>query len=389
VSPGSVPSDVPSTPTTEPSTAPSPSPVPPLAEPPRWTSLTPNPIVTKPFSGIGNQFIFAIVAYGNGFVAVGEDFQFDGSTDGPVTGAIWSSPDAIAWSRIDPVSADLTDVMIEHVATDGRRLVAIGTARPPGALLNDPTRIVWVSDDGRTWRRITSPPPFERDISGIAGGPAGFVAWTGAGDTSSFYRSDDGTTWERVSDGGQPDGIVNAVAPYRGGFIAVGAHIPPRAPGASLTAGGPDDSKAAAWWSNDGRTWAPGKPDDGAGLYGLFVGSDGIIALGGSGCGGCVGPAILWHSDDGRSWRLIGPDVGTMPTYGSDGARIVRYDQHAGGLVSTSPDGIRWDLVPGHLDADATYGFVVGPSGLLILESLPRSGARDQVDGGVLFVAAH
>ena len=78
-----------------------------------------------------------------------------------------------------------------------------------------------------------------------------------------------------------------------------------------------------------------------------------------------------------------------MPTYGSDGVRIVRYDQHAGGLVSTSVDGVHWDLVPGHLDADASYGFVVGRSGILIIESLPRSGAQDQVDGGVLFVAAH
>ena len=357
-----------------------------------WSSLDANPMVTQPFSGVGNQYLMSTIAYGDGFVAVGEDFQFAGANDGPVTGAIWTSPDGLAWSRIDPVPAGLASAEIDHVATDGHRLVAVGNERPLGANPADPTPIVWVSPDNVTWTRVAPKPPFERPVAGIAGGPAGFVAWTSDGFTSVVYRSDDGTHWERLPSGGQPDGLVSSIAAYRGGFVAVGAHEPPPAspaPSKVLTAGGPDLSTAAAWWSADGRTWQAGQTDAGAGLYAVMVGADGLLASGGNGCPGCVAPGIVWRSDDGRRWRNIGSDAQTMPTYASDGSRIVRLDQNSGDIVSTSTDGSHWTELAGSLGADATYGFVVGRKGILVIESLPRGGANDQVDGGVVFVAAH
>jgi hypothetical protein len=97
----------------------------------------------------------------------------------------------------------------------------------------------------------------------------------------------------------------------------------------------------------------------------------------------------VWRSDNGRRWRRIGSDSQSIPTYASDGARIVRLDQRGGGIVSTSSDGSRWTQISGQLGVDATYGFIIGKSGILVLESLPRGGADDQVDGGVVFVAAH
>src|ERR1035437_7339560 len=146
----------------------------PLPGPSSWTSLKANPLVSEPFSGVGNQYVIATVAYLAGFVAVGEDFQFHGANDGPVTGAIWSSPDGLAWSRVDPGAAYLANAQIDHLATDGRRLVAVGSARPLGAPPDNPTPIVWVSSDGANWNRVSSKPAFEHAVSGIAGGPAGF-----------------------------------------------------------------------------------------------------------------------------------------------------------------------------------------------------------------------
>jgi hypothetical protein len=63
---------------------PTPSDFPALAAtaPAAWTSLTPTAVVTTPFSGVGSQYVMDVVAYRDGFVAVGEDFQSDSHVDG-------------------------------------------------------------------------------------------------------------------------------------------------------------------------------------------------------------------------------------------------------------------------------------------------------------------
>jgi hypothetical protein len=59
-------------------------PLPPATAPPRWSSLTVGPLVREPFAGPGNQFVIAVTANGEGFVAVGEDFQSDAKVDGAI-----------------------------------------------------------------------------------------------------------------------------------------------------------------------------------------------------------------------------------------------------------------------------------------------------------------
>jgi len=339
--------------------------------------------VTVPFSGVGNQYAFATTAYGDGFVAVGEDLQFNG----PVNGAIWYSPDGLNWMRLGQAKNDLGNAAIDLVATNGTRLVALGGVRVGDIGAGRPDETIWVSDDGSSWRRLAiEPAPFEGAfISGVVGGPSGFIAWGVGQGRAAIFHSDDGVDWAPVStDSSFADAEVRDVKPYRGGFVAVGGHLPPDAP---PSVGGPDLATAAAWWSPDGVAWEAATTEAGHRLQSVDVGAAGLLALGGGGCGGCISPKTLWHSDDGRSWRRVGDDVPDFPGYASDGARIIRFEWQSTGDVFTSTDGTAWDHVarPGRM---SPYGLVVGARGLLVVDSIAKGEAPDEVDGGMRFLAA-
>jgi len=126
--------------------------------------------------------------------------------------------------------------------------------------------------------------------------------------------------------------------------------------------------------------------EPGYGLGGLFTGTDGLLAVGGHSCGGCISPATLWRSSDGRSWTAAGSDVQGFPLYASDGTRIVRYEWQSSHEIFESLDGFTWRRI-GALNPMSVYGFTIGAHGFLISDSIPRNGPDDEVDGGVRFVA--
>jgi len=351
------------------------------SEPEPWSRLIPAEPVTAPFGGIGNQFIIATTAYGDGFVAAGEDLQFGGA----VNAAIWLSPDGTTWERLPTADNDLAHAQIDVVAASGTRLVALGGPRGGDRDTGGRGRTVWTSDDGRSWQLIGDEVLFDgASPSGLAGGPAGFVAWGDQAQGAPVFRSDDGTAWTRVSPGDLFAGAqIGSLKPFGRGFVAVGAVLP-SAP--ETTVGGPDRTTAAAWWSEDGRTWEAATVDKGFGLQTVQVGATGLIAVGSGGCGGCVGPAALWESADGRTWRHVGDDVANWPMYASDGARIARDEWQGSGNVFESTDGRAWHPIGSHARVDS-YGLTVGVHGILITESIPRGGAPDEVDAGVWYLA--
>jgi len=347
---------------------------------PAWTRLDPTNPVTIPFSGIGNQYVFDVTAYGAGFVGVGEDLQFDG----PLNGGIWTSADGLAWGRLGVAENDLANAEVDLVAARGKRLVAIGNVRHGDAAPTDAARIVWSSDDGSTWQRVGAASPFGgASISGVAGGSSRFIAWGSEGRSAEVFTSADGVAWDRApAPASFADAQIAAVGAYRGGFVAVGAHVPPTQP-----IGGPNQTTAAAWWSPDGLGWFPGATDPGPGIGSLEVGALGLLAVGGSECGGCVAPSILWRSTDGHQWSRVGDDLLPSPAYASDGNRIVRYDWQAVGAVSTSADGHVW-VQAGRPGAVDLYGLSVGERGLLVLTSITKGGPPDEVDGAVWYLVA-
>jgi hypothetical protein len=349
-----------------------------IPPPPRpWSKLVPAEPVTASFGGVGNQYIFDTVGYGDGYIAVGEEAL----VNGPVDGAIWISPDGIRWERLSTRDNDLANAEIEVVAASGRHLVALGRPRP-----EEQDTIVWASDDGRSWRRGDGSAFGDAVSRGVADGPAGFIAWADEGRRSELLHSDDGSAWTAIETGTMFDGAsIASIKSFRGGFVAVGARLPP--PDDASGVGGLDRSAALAWWSADGRAWEATAIDVGFGLSDLQVGADGMMALGSGGCGGCIGPAAMWRSTDGRSWSHDGDDARGWPLYGSNGARIIRDDWQGDSTIYESKDGREWTQIGSHARTEV-YGLTIGAHGILITQSITRHEAPDEVDAGVWFLAA-
>jgi hypothetical protein len=334
------------------------------------------------FGGSGNQYAIDATGFRAGFVVVGEDWQSDSN----VTGRIWTTTDGRSWVLAGGSIGTFADSEVDHIATNGRRLVAIGIARhgDPSA---GPPSIVWVSDDGVTWHRSEAAAGALAAIrvTGIAGGPQGFVV---VGATSSgapaTATSPDGESWSG-SDGWASfaDARLASATGNERGWFAVGSRQQ-----AGSTIGGPTPP-AEAFYSVDGSRWSSASID-GPQLGRVVAGSSGLLATGaGSTCGGCVGPNNVWHSEDGHAWRLVGPDPLTNATYATDGARIVRLGTNGGLVLDWSVDGLTWQPLASGLPGHDAYGaLAVGEHGILLLENPPGAlgGAADQTDAGVWFL---
>lgn len=357
--------------------------MPPPTAPPAWTRLVLGPIVQAPFAGPGNQYVMAATAHGEGFVAVGEDFQSDAKVDG----AIWTSPNGRDWARLDSAANGLTGAVVDYVATSSHRLVAVGYSRSGLVATGRPVAIVWTSDDGASWRRNDGPNSFgSTEIGGVIAGPSSFVAWGNDGGSAAIFRSTDGTTWTKTTDdSGFANMTVGDLKPYLGGFVAVGSHLPANAP---TSVGGPVLATSVAWSSADGVAWQAASTDEGFGLRSVAVGAAGLIALGSGPCSGCIGPAWMWRSRDGLHWTHTGDDVPNWPDYIADGARIIRYDWQGSGDVFESFDGVAWGKI-GTTGRLSVYNLALGPDGILVVDSISpgAGGAGDDNDGAVRFLA--
>jgi hypothetical protein len=328
------------------------------------------------FGGDGNPFIFDAEAYGDGFVAVGESFR----SDAEVTARIWTSANGIEWLVVDDPAAELDDAQVDSVATDGHLLLAFGSVR--GAAGRGQGRVVWSSTDARTWRRLAAAPQRLGDfgVAGIAGQHGSFIAWGGSPDGAArLMRTTDGVDWTAIDSDTFSDGLVLGVAPYRGGWLAVGSRRPP-----ATTAPGGRSQPALAWWSADGTTWLRADVGGGPSLGTALPGAGGVLGVGASECGSCVAAANLWHAD-GRTWQLLGPDRLMWPTYATDGSRIVAWDYQGAGTFAWSTDGIAWQPFGEPFKDDRSNGvIVVGTHGLL----MPFGTQDEPIDAGVLYLEA-
>ena len=95
-----------------------------------------------PFVEGGYQEMFGVTAGGPGVVAVGLDWSGAGE-------AVWTSPDGLAWTRVDYDEPSFFGWMLS-VTAGGPGLVAVGVDRSS----NDVDAAVWTSPDGLTWSRV-------------------------------------------------------------------------------------------------------------------------------------------------------------------------------------------------------------------------------------------
>ena len=306
----------------------------------RWERVTmPDAAPDEYGGGLPND----VIRFGSTYVAVG------GVNGGCCTGAfsettrglVWTSTDGTAWQLV-PDQPSLALGRLVEVATDGARLVAVGTfltpsARYPGSA--QPVPAAWTSIDGISWELLDGAPP----LSSIAASEAGWVGAVNATDElgmrllevgAAIWTSADGLTWNVLAG---PDelgtGEIRSVALDASGRIAaaggdadrrslwigtLAAGIERRVAvsdlstltqaawidGQSVAAGLNSRGAGALLLPSGETTWAAvDLPGAGANVRDILDGSDGLLATGSVGPGGSVGAA--WWMPAGGTGTLL------------------------------------------------------------------------------------
>ena len=269
--------------------------------------------------------------------------------------AIWISEDGENWTAVTgPGFAGEDGERIRALASDGRRIVAVGTFN---SLEGWVRAVVWYSDDlGRTWTAVEDESfvtrkcwSGNRDMCSLGGMTD--VAWTGEGFVAvgdGFWFSPDGITWERTAEL-EPPQAAASVTRFGSRWIAVG-----RGPRLSM----PDQesmpdpwdqslNSAAVWISDDARSWELIFVDDSNWGFAADVvaGPDGPLAVGWTWDGVKKLPAA-WRSDGGTSWEAVFPteqQKASFPPWGGHWAEVGRLGKW---LFATNdlPSDIRGDL---------------------------------------------
>ena len=176
----------------------------------------------------------------------------------------------------------------------------------------------WTSGDGVTWTASVDPDLLPASgfqgtrIDGLAAGPGGIVAvgseWGSNGQRPAAWWSADGVDWIRST---EPlvGSVARDVAALGNGFVIVGAAD---APANEFT-------RAAFWFSPDGRTWTPVADDGTRGgkePQAVVASGAGLVSVGYrisfTELPGAMAP-MAWASSDGRSWTAIVPSGDMSP----------------------------------------------------------------------------
>ncbi len=227
-----------------------------------WSAVElPDAVVTGnsgPFTGP-----VKVAAGGPGLVAVGvtvydqdcfrgairRDIEAVCDGSAPRGSAVWTSQDAIAWTRVDEQPA-FDGAYMYSVAAGNGTLVAVGFVHDAGSQNCDCVSgrsVVWTSQDGIAWSRLTNDDHvFGQSVMfDVTFGPNGFIAvgWKTNPDWNDpvFWHSIDGVNWNRID---LPDEIRRSP-----GFVGVKDDLYVAETAGLQSEGG------GLWWSPDGLVW--------------------------------------------------------------------------------------------------------------------------------------
>ena len=378
-----------------------------------WTSIPPD---EKAFGSY--SVMSSVVAGGPGLVAVGSVRD----DDNEMHGAVWTSEDGYAWSRLDEATfggfarSVVTweqGLIIAGTVSDGNGTeAAIWMSPPPtGAMPTTTTSTTttlpsttgpvstttWpaVQNAGLLWARVPDPqavfgtPGDVRWVTSVVAGGPGLVAAGTEGIRSgdrdgAVWLSADGRTWIIVEDdvlGGPGDQKINSVTAGGPGLVAAGIAME-KAP-----------ADGVVWVSADGHAWE--RIDDesvfgGEGaqmIEAVTAGGPGVVAVGSDssgereGCGGhWVSCGAVWVSPDGYAWTRLDngsafgqhwAEIITAVTAGGPGLVAVGYDTYrmagdSNAYVWLSADGYDWTRIAlGGEGSQSPEAVTVGGPGLV------------------------
>ncbi|MGO8895510.1 MAG: hypothetical protein ACLQB1_38290 [Streptosporangiaceae bacterium] len=145
----------------------------------------------------GSSQMLAVTATMDGFLAVGSH----GSRP-----AAWTTPDGRTWSQADlPLPTGATGAVLQHVAADGRTVVAAGVAQTSAGQVPFAARS---ADGGYTWTEAALPVPAgTAQVSALAAADGSFTVTGMFGVRPGeqdvvVWTSPDGTTWQAATPAG-------------------------------------------------------------------------------------------------------------------------------------------------------------------------------------------
>lgn len=311
------------------------------------------------FGGPGSDVLEYPVSAGDGFAILGRVID-DGTF--AIQAQAWLSPDGRAWERVRQIpSMDDGQVVGLTELTEGT-LLAVGSRGPEAT--------VWTSGDhGRTWTAGSlTDAPSGTNLAAVVSGRSGALALgVGPGGESGFgsrlWWSPNGREWEAVAMRAAVFGRVEIrdIAATSSGFVAIGGRTPAEPTPDPLLG-----MRAAAWWSDDGLTWALADVEDGSPLAKVYAGSEGLLAVGYE---REVAETVPWQSTDGRAWRLQNRSLQTGNRYPAVWGNSIfllgsRFDGNQQVLELTeSRNGIEWRIA-GEAPFDRTGAVGVAAPGV-------------------------
>jgi hypothetical protein len=337
--------------------------------------------VAWPSKGVAR--LTGLAAASSGIVAVG----LTGSDQAP-TGAAWFSPDGLTWTRVKSLALappakhrgppGEAQGVITGVAAGPAGFVAIGGTSVADCMdcgLLDPE--LWTSADGLDWHRIGQTLPDEV-ATNLVGGPAGYLLY---GPSGAGLFSRDGAAWREVSVPRLDDVVATA-----DGFAAVGP---------SDQRGEDWSGSRSVWVTRDGATWREAYvPSAAIDVAAIASAGAGVLVIGVR----CDDASVeLIGSTDGEHWEestepaLAPISCISRPSVATDGRHIVVFgDEPALAWVSPSPSDPPLPALVASLPPTDSAGVVSGTwsQGPALTKALPiTSKAVTLPDGRVLVLS--
>ena len=215
------------------------------------------------------------------------------ATQGPTPGP---SLGAGTWQAVE-VPPALRAATIEDVVAVDTGFIAVGCI---GTIATCDAPAIWTSGDGLAWSSPIELPvrpgeiPRPANSAAVLAGTVVVGGAVGTGDriNAALWVAADGGAFERIPDlASSADASVRILRRVDSGLVALGSQ-------AYM-----EYSGFRAWYSSDGRSWAPAAPEssDEPTPYGVVLADDGIVAWGPT-CGVCPPETAFWRSAVGETW---------------------------------------------------------------------------------------